>query len=273
MAPLTIRRLLVDLSAGFPRHWHGGDAFRSAYFNALSMSFPAGEQFFIDAVREAAKLLPRTPENAALLDSVAGFVGQEASHRQVHAAYNAELERQGLVNHWQVRAEQRRERARGLNPLHHLAVTCAYEHCTAVFADLMLRRPDLLAGAHPPLATLWHWHAVEETEHKSVAFDLYRALGGNERWRQRWYRYALWLFTLESVRQTTHNLWRDGSLFKPRTWLSAAAFLLGRRGVVWACAGPLWAYTRRGFHPWQHDNRTLAEQWLAANEAALRVVK
>ena len=50
---LTVRRLLVDLSQGFDRHWNGGDAFLSAFCNALSMSFPVGEQFFIDAVKAA----------------------------------------------------------------------------------------------------------------------------------------------------------------------------------------------------------------------------
>ena len=42
MSALTIRKLQVDLSRGFDRHWHGGDAFRSQYYNALSMSFPVG---------------------------------------------------------------------------------------------------------------------------------------------------------------------------------------------------------------------------------------
>jgi predicted metal-dependent hydrolase len=272
MATLTVRRLLVDLSKGFPRHWHGGDAFKTAYFNALSMSFPTGEQFFIDAVREAAQNLPDTPEHAALRDNLAGFTGQESNHRQVHALYNAELERQGLVNHWERRSQQRLEAARGINPLHNLAVTCAFEHCTAVFAHLVLTRPDLTEGAHPPMAALWRWHSVEEIEHKSVAFDLYRALGGNEPWRRHWYRYALTTFTADCVRQTVHNLWRDGTLFKAGTWVSAARFLLGRRGMVWACIGPLRAYFRTDFHPWQHDNRALATQWLAAHEAMLRVM-
>jgi predicted metal-dependent hydrolase len=272
MESLTVRRLLVDLSAGFPRHWLAGDAFRSHYLNALSMSFPSGEQFFIDAVREAARRLPRTAEHEELHRTIAGFVGQEATHRQVHALYNAQLERQGLVNHWHARSERRRERARGLNPMHHLAVTCALEHCTAVFAHLLLSRPELLEGAHRPLATLWLWHSVEETEHKSVAFDLYVALGGNRRWRLRWYRYALTLFTLDAVRQTVNNLWHDGQLFKPRTWLQAASFLFGRRGFVWACIGPLASYVRRDFHPWRHDNRHLAVQWLAANPDATRPV-
>src|SRR3990167_7168066 len=58
MTSLVVRRLLIDLETPFARHWNGGDAFRSAYFNALSMSFPVGEQFFIDSVRNGVKLLP-----------------------------------------------------------------------------------------------------------------------------------------------------------------------------------------------------------------------
>ena len=53
---MHIRHLQVDLSRGFARHWAGGDAYRSMLLNALSMMFPTGEQFFIDAVKAA---LPR----------------------------------------------------------------------------------------------------------------------------------------------------------------------------------------------------------------------
>jgi predicted metal-dependent hydrolase len=273
MDTLTVRRLLVDLSAGFPRHWLAGDPFRTHYLNALSMSFPSGEQFFIDSVREAARRLPDTPEQAPLRRAIDGFVGQEATHRHVHALYNAQLVKQGLVNHWEVRSQRRLARVRGVNPLHPLAVTCALEHCTAVFAHLVLSRPELLQGAYPPLATLWHWHSVEETEHKSVAYDLYAALGGNRDWRLRWYRYALVQFFVDAMRQTVNNLWHDGQLMRPRTWWCAAKFLFGRHGFVWACIGPLAAYARRDFHPWQHDNRALAEQWLRQHPDAVSTVR
>ena len=52
MTELVVRRLLIDLETPVRHHWCGGDAFRTAFFNALSMSFPVGEQFFIDSVRE-----------------------------------------------------------------------------------------------------------------------------------------------------------------------------------------------------------------------------
>ena len=91
MTTLTVRKLEVDLSQGFDRHWHGGDAFRSQYYNALSMSFPVGEQSFIDAVRNALVLLPDAPEHAALRADIAQFIGQEAMHMAVRGFLANEL--------------------------------------------------------------------------------------------------------------------------------------------------------------------------------------
>ena len=62
MTELVVRRLLVDMEQPIARHWCAGDAFRTAFFNALSMSFPVGEQFFIDSVREGFKAMPEGPQ-------------------------------------------------------------------------------------------------------------------------------------------------------------------------------------------------------------------
>ena len=271
---LTVRRLSVDLSQGFARHWNGGDAFRTAFCNALSMSFPVGEQFFIDAVRTGSRHLPNGPGNEALRQLVRDFVGQEATHRHLHALYNAHLEKQGLVNHWGPRAAWRLQLGRqrmfeksDKGHLHELAITAAYEHFTAIFGELTLERinqpGDVLAGAQEPLQTLWRWHAAEESEHKSVAFELYQRLGGDYRWRMRWFVYVCLQFTLDASRQTLHNLYRDGSLFKARTWWQAARFLLGRHGLVWRVTRPLLAYRRRDFHPERVGNPELSRRWLA----------
>ena len=279
MTQLTVRKLEVDLSQGFDRHWHGGDPFRSQYYNALSMSFPVGEQSFIDSVREGLLLLPDTPDHATLRADVAQFIGQEATHRHVHGLYNDQLEKQGLVNHWQHWATKRIEygRTHKVGPLHLLAITAAYEHCTAVFADGTLRYGSWFDAAEPRMRTLWRWHAAEETEHRAVAFDLYQALGGNYRWRVRWYLYVLVLFAMDATRQTVLNLWRDNTLFKLGTWWSAATFLLGRDGMVWRCTRPLLQYFRRDFHPDQEllqpAAQTLAGEWLQAHAGSYRVVR
>ena len=75
MANLIVRRLLIDLATPFPARWNGGDAFRSAFFNALSMSFPVGEQYFIDSVRAGLKALPAELQEG-LAREVQGFVGK-----------------------------------------------------------------------------------------------------------------------------------------------------------------------------------------------------
>ena len=279
---LTVRKLEIDLSDGFDRHWFGGDAFLSQYHNALSMSFPVGEQSFIDAVRDCAKLLPRTPEHASLHEATAQFIGQEATHRHIHALYNAQLEKQGLVNRWQHWATARIDfgKKRGVGPRHLLAVTAAYEHLTAVLADYLLRHGDALGKADLKMQTLWRWHAAEETEHRAVAYDLYNALGGNHAWRVRWYVYALLLFSLDSGRQTVLNLWHDGTLFKPGTWWGAMKFFWGKNGVVWRCTGPLLAYFRRDFHPDQEtvaepgqQTRAIAQRWLKEHADSFRTVR
>src|SRR3982751_5632108 len=127
----TVRSLLVDLSTPIERRWAGGVAFLTAFFNALSMSFPVGEQFFIDAVRAAAKALP-TDVQAGFADEVQGFVGQEATHRRIHGLFNGQLEAQGHRNTWGPRAARRIERFKGVVPRHALAVTAGYEHFTAI---------------------------------------------------------------------------------------------------------------------------------------------
>lgn len=272
---LTVRKLTVDLASGFGRHWHSNDAYRSMYYNALSMSFPVGEQSFIDSVRDTMDQLPDDPKYDRLRADIAQFIGQEATHRHLHGQYNAQLARQGLKNHWENWAIWRINLAkkRGLPKMHMLAVTAAYEHCTAVFGDGALRYDTWLAKAEPKMRLMWRWHAAEETEHKAVAFDLYRALGGGERRRVLIYLYVLLMFALESHAQTISNLWRDGTLFKPSTWWGFTTMFFGREGVVWKCTGPMLHYCSPTFHPNQHGDPHLAEDWLTEHHADWRAVR
>jgi uncharacterized protein len=264
MTQLTVRRLLIDLETPIVRHWNGGDAFRTALFNALSFSFPAGEQIFIDAMKLGmAKLAERQREDFAV--EVKGFIGQEATHRRIHERFNEQLERQGLVNHWERRILRRRQRQlEGIDPRGWLAVTAATEHFTAIFAEYVLGVDFPLQGAEPRLRDLWLWHSSEESEHRSTAFDLYRATGGNELWRRRVYYIVTWHFATDLLRQTVNNLWRDGTWWRPSTWASAARTLFGREGLLRFLA-PRWKdYLRADFHPSQ-GNGAPGASWLAAH--------
>lgn len=270
MTELLVRRLLIDLETPFARHWCGGDTFLSALFDALSMSFPIGEQFFIDAVKQGFKVLP--PEQQEKIRAeVQGFAGQEATHRRIHSLFNIQLERQGLINEWEPRAAARLKLLEGADPRHALAITAANEHFTAILAEWILGTPDLFAGSEPRLATLWQWHSAEESEHKSTAFDLYQALGGSHEKRISWFRRVTLIFLGDTLRQTVANLQRDGTLWRWRTWTSAARWLFGRHGLARATLKPWLAYLRRDFHPRQQESG-LARRWLKDNAAAYAVV-
>jgi predicted metal-dependent hydrolase len=109
-----------------------------------------------------------------------------------------------------------------------------------------------------------------------VAFDLYQAVDGNHRWRVRWYLYVCVIFAFDASRQTLLNLYRDGSWWRPGTWLSATRFFFGREGIFWRTLPAMLRYLRRDFHP-DHEHHSppaavLAQCWLAANTGRFQVV-
>ena len=265
MTQLVVRRLLIDLEHPVARHWCGGDAFLTAWFNALSMSFPVGEQFFIDSVRNGFKQLP--PERQALYRAeVQGFVGQEATHRRIHALFNAQIEKHGLVNEWEPRARERLQLIDGTDARHGLAITAANEHFTALFAEWLLSHEALLDGCEPRLKALWLWHSAEESEHKCTAFDLYQALDGSHAWRVKWMRRITWIFLTDTLLQTARNLRRDGTLWRWSTWRSGWRHLMGAQGLLRTSYKPWRAYFRPDFHPAQQSS-DLSNQWLQTNAA------
>lgn len=270
MTDLVVRKLLIDLKAPVTARWNGGDAFRSAFFNALSMSFPVGEQYFMDSVRAGLKALPEE-KRPMFATEVQGFVGQEATHRRVHALFNGHLEKLGFNNVLERRAAKRIQDNADLDVRVHVAATAATEHLTAMFADWMFRHPEALQGAEPRLQTLWMWHAAEEAEHCSTAFDVYRALNGTEQWRVRLLHYITWTFAMDITRQTVRNLWHDRSLFKWSTWQSAVRLLFAKDGMVRGNAAAWRAYKAPTFHPRQQDT-SLSVQWLQNNSERFAVV-
>lgn len=270
MTTLVVRKLLIDLVPPIAARWNGGDAFRSAFFSALSMSFPVGEQYFMDSVRAGLKQLPPDDQNR-LAAEVQGFVGQEATHRRLHGLFNDHLAAMGFHNALERRAKARLQANAHRDVRIHVAATAATEHLTAIFADWMFRHPEALQGAEARLQTLWIWHAAEEAEHCSTAFDIYRALGGSERHRLKLLQYVTFTFGLDMLRQTVRNLWHDGSLFHWSTWRSAYQLLLAKDGLIRGNYALWKAYQAPTFHPRQQDT-TRATQWLQDNQSGYRVV-
>ncbi|MCG8523211.1 MAG: metal-dependent hydrolase [Pseudomonadales bacterium] len=258
------RHLRFDVRTELRTLWHGNDAFRTAFFNALSLQFPDGEQQFINAVR----LYRDQITDPKLKEEIKGFIGQEALHSREHKEYNEALKARGYdIDALDERFRKHMEWVGRLPPSRQLAGTCGAEHYTAVLANAILSHPEWMEGATPTMKRLWRWHAIEETEHKSVAFDVYRACIGNDKLRRIVFLFVTWNFFRYTFLNTCSLLKTDGKLWSLRTWLGGLNFLWGKPGVLRKCLPDFLAYSRRDFHPWQQDNRGLLEANLRELEA------
>lgn len=259
---ITRRDLHFGISAELPRHWFNNDPFISNYFNGLSLMFPDGEQFFIDSVRHYRDRIT----DPGLQKKVRGFIGQEAMHGREHTQYNEALEEQGYqVEKLLESVREDLDFSRNhLSPLHQLSITCALEHFTAIMADSALRDETLFDNADPHHAAIWRWHAMEETEHKAVAFDVYRSVAPG--WRGYRRRVITMLFTTfyfqkRIWRHIFHLTRQDDRLGDWRGWLRLLKFLWIKPGFMRRMIPLYLTYYKPGFHPWQHDNSRLLDYW------------
>lgn len=256
---LQARPLPVELPDPLPRHWHSGDPFRTHFFNALSILFPLGERYFIDSVRQVRDRV----DDEKLQHEVTGFIRQEGGHSQVHQEYNQRLRDLGYdVDRLEGKLKKRIDYIQThFSPEKQLAGTIAFEHFTAMLADTLLREPEWLDGADPAMQTLWRWHSREETEHKSVAFDLYMHISGDRKMLRSVMRQITVLFLLDISRGMRHMLRRDGRFWDLPLWWRGMRFFWGRRGLFVRLIPSYREFYRHDFHPWQHDNRELLEDY------------
>ena len=257
--PIRARRPELGLDETIPRHWLAGHAVATHLANGINLLFPAGERFFIRSVRRYVDHL----EDAAEREDVRGFFSQEGRHAAEHERFFRILEAQGYeiasFLDWYERWSARIERV--ASPELRLATTAAAEHFTATLADRALRK-GLLDDAHPAVRALLLWHAAEEIEHKAVAYDVLEKVAPSYRVRAAGLALAtatLLGFWFVGAR---HLLRQDGiTLREARRQLAE----LGRERpiVAGAFVRGIREYLAPGFHPWQRDNRALAEAHLA----------
>lgn len=256
--PRNLRFVDEAAGSGAGRFWANGDPVATHYHNALSLTFPEGERFFVDAVKAFRHLA-----DGRLAAEVQAFIVQEHLHSREHAVLNRLLD----PAHYPIAAIEafiaRRIRiGRSRPPVVQLVVTTVLEHFTAILADDLLRHPEDLSGAPEDIRRLWLWHALEETEHKAVAFEVM------ERATQGWsdlYRYTVRVramllislaFNISIVTITLKLLKADGITGWSARW-RLLKFLASARGPFRRTAGKWAAWFRPGFHPWQDDNRAL----------------
>lgn len=268
-APVTvipeIRTPDFDLADDVPKYWWDNDPAKTLLLAAMSASFPAGERFFIDSVRHYQSQIT-DPE---LQKAIRGFIGQEAHHSKEHKALNGYLEEKGIGLarlDREIQAFMNWMR-KNFSPERQLAHTVAVEHFTALMAEEFLLKYDALEEMDPRMAPIWAWHAIEESEHKAVAFDVYKAIGGSEFTRVTEMMLVSILFPLFSGIHLAQLMKEDGQLFNLKSWAGAVNYMWGKPGVFRKLLPSYFKYYSPNFHPWNHDARDLVERakkkWLS----------
>jgi predicted metal-dependent hydrolase len=147
-------------------------------------------------------------------------------------------------------------------PIASLAATMALEHYTAILAAEILQDPLTLKGADRESAAMWRWHAIEEIEHKGVAFDTWRHATKD------WSRWKRWKIKTLMMLVITTKFWRhriEGALILLaqdgitgwKAYRGLAWHLIGKPGLLRKVFVPWLVYFLPGFHPWNHDDRAL----------------
>lgn len=242
------------------RWWLDGNPWATAIFNSLSVSFPRGEAFFIDSVRAF-----RDGASDELAENIRAFIAQEVNHSREHLVFNRAVGDAGYdVDALDRDVEDALAVTRGRPAIVNLAATIALEHFTAMFAHQILKNPAVLKGADPEQAALWRWHAVEEIEHKAVAYDTFlHATRDFSAWK-RWKLRAIMM--LVASQRFIHFRYRGALLLLAQDgitgWRAHAGLLrelLLRPGIGRKILPHWLGYFRPGFHPWKLDDRYLVK--------------
>ena len=271
------RKTSFDVSNVKPL-WNGGDAVMTRFFDALSVNFPDGERFFIQSVRNYQDDI----SDPKLRQDIRDFIRQEAQHGIVHDKFNEIMEKQGVSVDKIVKNTQTYLGffQKYMPKKHQLALTAALEHFTATLGEGILENEAVFKDADPIMRALFMWHAIEEVEHKAVAFDVYEEAAGGG--------YVTRVVALLSATVMVHVLlspvfWHmlkiDGSNRQPLKIARGLNRFYGRKGFLTRMLPTYLAWFKPGFHPWDTGIPKEVDLWLkeynkqqdplAASEAVL----
>ena len=244
------------------RHWLAGNPVRTHFFNAINLFVVSFEDFMGRVMRSRLPYL----KDAAFQVQVRGFIGQESTHAHVHARYLAQLREQGFEIDGYLAASERVFSGlfeKWLGARVSVAMIAGFEHLTALLAEIVLSG-RMLQGAEPAMKAMWEWHAAEELEHKSLAFELLRRTSGSVLLRL----LGAVLGALVVVGFIAVGmgllLRQEGVLGQRRTWTDLRELLFGKNRMAARAVSLFVEYFRPGFHPEQRDTSALAAEVLGA---------
>ncbi|MFA5938832.1 MAG: metal-dependent hydrolase [Sinimarinibacterium sp.] len=251
------------LEGDIPRFWFGGDPFKTRFFDAMSLLFPEGERFFIACVRDYRDQVTDPKLQAEVKD----FIYQEGQHGIVHTRFNDRLRAQGIevdrILKRQVDIMFGFYRKR-MPAVYNLGQTAAAEHMTALMAHGFFSS-GMFDDADPRIRAMYAWHAIEEIEHKAVAFDVFQKVAKGGYFTRIFSMLQVsMMFPLHVFMIMAHMFKVDGVQNRPRVWLRGLWWLYGPGGLYPRLLPHFMVYLKPGFHPWKHGDMKVYRQWRQA---------
>ncbi len=263
--PIAPRRVRFDYPTGdYRQHYVDDDLVLSHLVAVLSAMFPEGEDFFIRCVRNYKDRV----DDPELQQAIKGFIAQEATHRHQHRLLNERLDAMGYPT---ARVDRHVKQLLKLVDIVFpkswgLAATAALEHYTATFAEILLtdERAQRLVGDDTEVRPMLYWHALEESEHKAVAFDVYQDTIDSEVLRIFVMYLASAIFWTEVGVQTGRSLAFDRASYNPIRLVKSLNNLRRSPFFSWKAIARYNNYNRPGFHPDDWDAHEVQARWTAA---------
>ena len=246
-----------------PRYWFGGDPFRTRMFDALSLTFPDGERYFIQSVR----MFRDQIQDPDLQQRVADFIKQEAQHGMAHDKMNQVMRDQGMPVDAFIRRLNKifKFELTKRSPQYNIAMTAAAEHLTALMAETFFSQKQTLQDAHPYVRALFAWHAIEEMEHRDVAFDVMKQVGHVPETTR---KFALAFTTVMMLGFTTYRadvmLKHDGfnRVERLQMMTKGLPWFFGKKGILSRMRQQYLDWFNPNFHPSQHPVIAQYDVWV-----------
>jgi len=252
------------------RDWIRDDPYGTAFFNALSVTFPKGETFFIEVLKKYRKDVPEK-----LAGEVAAFIRQEMVHSREHAFFNRHVTDVGYdITRLEKNLSDVIDGFRSLPAIHHLVATMCLEHLTAIMAAEFISNPAYFENADENQKNMWLWHASEEIEHKGVAYDTWLHVTRDWSRSKRWAMKSLFMARIslgfaKNRAKGIFDLLRQDGLKGHRAWFGLARYALASPGPFRRTLVPWFKFFLPGFHPWNIDDRELVQLAESDYEAAI----
>lgn len=251
------------VEATVPRHWFNDEPWLTHFMNGILAAVPDGERWVMrSARRQMGKLTDPGIRRAA-----SQFIRQEAIHAREHDVMNAIATRHGVPLD-KVEATFKKLRLSLQDTLSdemQSSLAAAFEHMTATIASILLDHPETFHATTPELRAMLYWHFVEETEHKSVSFDVFMdSSGGGIRayfLRTGGMAMATILGVPLMLGNHAYLLYADKQLSNWRSAARTAGVLFVRPGILTGVLKAYLPYYLPTFHPWDDDNRPVIHAW------------